>query len=301
MPSTSLFTTQNTSFDKQQNPFEYLEFPCDKEYTQLGIGACAYFLLLEYPTDVRVYVSMNPERKNAVLVDNRNTGFRITDVYSELGIPANARNAYIWTEGITRLTDKSGGVAKIRIVTSSLYSFEILNNSSINSISSIAEIGKINSIGGYPAVARVKTEAGMGANDIAKLNVLDMSAKTFFKRGKQYTFTFEMKVYGDLFASMTTNSGNFQMFCGIQGVTGNFLFIATANKHSLVKGTAGGIFLDIDSITGSLQLSGDYILDNLIMHDEESGKSALIISTQGVFLPAQSSFSWSGQIAYYES
>lgn len=301
MPNDTLFTTKNTSFDKQQNPFEYLEFPCDKEYTQLAIGACAYFLLLDYPADVRVYVSMNPERKNAVLVDNRNTGFRITDVYSKLGIPANARNAYIWTEGVTRLTDKSGGVAKIRIVTSSLYSFEILNNSSINSITSIAEIGKVNSIGGYPAVARVTTAAGMSSADLVKLNIVDMSAEEFFKRGKQYTFTFEMRVYGDFFTTMTSNNGSFMLFCGIQSNENAFLFIATANKHALIKGTSGGIFLDIGSIAGSLQLSGDYILDNLIIRDTQSTQSALIIATQGVFLPAQSNFQWSGQIAYYES
>lgn len=296
----TLFTTKNTSFDKQQNPFEYLEFPCDKEYNQLAIGACAYFLLLDYPTDVRVYVSMNPERKNAVLIDNRNTGFKISDVYSEYGIPANARNAYIWTEGITKLTDKAGGAGKIRIVTSSIYSFEILNNSSINSISSIGEIGKINSIGGYPAIARVKTEAGTSFNDLNKLNIIENDVTSFFKRGKQYTFTFEMKMYGSFFNQMVASSGNLMLFCGIQNhKNSSFIFIATANKHFLIKGTGGG-FLDIGSVSGSLQLSGDYILDNLMLI--QGTTEVLMISTQGLILPAgQADLQWSGQIAYYES
>lgn len=151
MNENQLFSGVNTSFNKQQNPLRTFEFPCDKEYEQMNIGACSYFLLSEYPIDVKVYISLNPERKDAFLVDNRNTGFRISDVYSKEGIPSFAKDVYIWTEGITKLRDESlGGAARVRIITSGLSGFEILNNSSVNSIDRIGQIGRIDGLVGYP-------------------------------------------------------------------------------------------------------------------------------------------------------
>lgn len=150
MNENQLFTGINTSFNKQQNPLRTFEFPCDKEYEQMNIGACSYFLLSEYPIDVKVYISLNPERKDAFLVDNRNTGFRINDVYSKEGIPSFVKDVYVWTEGITGLHDSDGSPKKVKIITSSIPSFEILNNSSINSIESIGQIGSINGLVGYP-------------------------------------------------------------------------------------------------------------------------------------------------------
>lgn len=150
MNENQLFTGINTSFNKQQNPLRTFEFPCNKEYEQMNIGACSYFLLSEYPIDVKVYISLNPERKDAFLVDNRNTGFRINDVYSKEGIPSFVKDVYVWTEGVTGLHDSDGTPKKVKIITSSIPSFEILNNSSINSIESIGQIGSINGLVGYP-------------------------------------------------------------------------------------------------------------------------------------------------------
>lgn len=145
-----LFTDINTSFDKQQNPLRTFEFPCDKEYEQMNIGSCSYFLLSEYPADVEVFVSLNPEFKDAFKVDNRNTGFKINDVYTKGGVPSFVKDVYIWTKGITGLTDSNGKPKSVKILTSGIPSFEILNNSSINSIESIGQIGRINGLVGYP-------------------------------------------------------------------------------------------------------------------------------------------------------
>lgn len=170
---TNLYSDINTSFAQQQNPLRSIELPCDKEYTQVNLGSCAYFLLLDYPADVRVYISLNPERKDAFLVDNRNTGFKINDVYTQQGIPSFTKNVYLWTEGITNLRDYNGGAAKVRIATSGVYSFEILNNSSINAISQIAEVGRVNSIGGYPATAITKIINGNNALTADETLIID--------------------------------------------------------------------------------------------------------------------------------
>lgn len=158
MNQNQLFTGINTSFNKQQNPLRTFEFPCDKEYEQMNIGSCSYFLLSEYPADVEVFVSLNPEFKDAFKVDNRNTGFKINDVYTKEGVPSFVKDVYIWTKGITGLTDTSTGRAKsVKIITSGIPSFEILNNSSINSIESIGQIGSINGLVGYPQGAITMT------------------------------------------------------------------------------------------------------------------------------------------------
>ena len=303
MNNVELFSNKNTSFSKQQNPLKKFELPCDREYIQMNIGACSYFLLSEYPADVEVYISLNPEFKDAFKVDNRNTGFKIKEVYTPEGVPSFVKDVYLWTKGITKLTDAGGGAAKMRIVTSALYSFDILNNSSINSIASIGEIGKINSIGGYPAIAKVKTESGIGNADLAKLMIIDTDALNFFQKEKQYTFTFEMRFYGDFITNMMTNGGNIQLFCGMQNKsTGTFLFIATANIHAVWKGSAGGgMTINANTISGSLQLKGSYILDNLVVINPDTQESVLMIMTQGVFLPTAAQLQWSAQIAYYES
>ena len=150
MSRDTLYSNINTSFNKQQNPLRTFELPCDKEYVQMPIGACSYFLLSEYPADVEVFVSLNPNRKDAFKVDNRNTGFKINEVYTPEGVPSFVKDVYVWTEGITNLHDNNGKPASVKIVTSSLPSFEILNNSSINSIESIGQIGSINGLVGYP-------------------------------------------------------------------------------------------------------------------------------------------------------
>ena len=150
MERDTLYSNINTSFNKQQNPLRTFELPCDREYVQMPIGACNYFLLSEYPVDVEVYVSLNPNRKDAFKVDNRNTGFKIGDVYTRDGVPSFVKDVYVWTEGITNLHDSQGKPASVKIVTSSIPSFEILNNSSINSIESIGQIGSINGLVGYP-------------------------------------------------------------------------------------------------------------------------------------------------------
>lgn len=173
--NTPLYSDINTSFAQQQNPLRSIELPCDKEYTQVNLGSCAYFLLLDYPADVRVYISLNPERKDAFLVDNRNTGFKINDVYTQQGIPSFTKNVYLWTEGITNLRDYNGGSAKVRIATSGVYSFEILNNSSINAIAQIAEVGRVNSIGGYPATAITKIINGSTALTSDETLIIDAS------------------------------------------------------------------------------------------------------------------------------
>lgn len=150
MSRDTLFTDINTSFNKQQNPIKTFELPCDREYNQMNLGSCSYFLLSEYPTDVEVYISLNPERKDAFKIDNRNTGFKINDVYSQQGVPSFVKDVYLWSKGITNLTEPDGKPKKIKIVTSGIPSFEILNNSSINSIESIGQIGSINGLVGYP-------------------------------------------------------------------------------------------------------------------------------------------------------
>lgn len=150
MNQNQLFTDLNTSFNKQQNPLRNFELPCNREYERMNIGACSYFLLSEYPADVEVFISLNPEFKDAFKVDNRNTGFKISDVYSQQGVPSFVKDVYIWTKGITNLTDSDGKPKKVKIITSSIPSFEILNNSSINSIESIGQIGSINGLVGYP-------------------------------------------------------------------------------------------------------------------------------------------------------
>lgn len=152
-----LFTDLNTSFDKQQNPLRTFEFPCDKEYEQMNIGSCSYFLLSEYPADVEVFVSLNPEFKDSFKVDNRNTGFKINDVFTKSGVPSFVKDVYIWTKGITGLTDSNGKPKSVKIITSGIPSFEILNNSSINSIESIGQIGSINGLVGYPQGALTMT------------------------------------------------------------------------------------------------------------------------------------------------
>lgn len=151
MRNEQLFTNINTSFNQQQNPLKTFELPCDREYKAMNIGACCYFLLSEYPVDVKVYISLNPERKDAFVVDNRNTGFKITDVYSKEGVPSFVKDVYLWTEGITKLKDEiTGGHAQVKIITSGIPSFEILNNSSVNSIDRIGQIGRIDGLVGYP-------------------------------------------------------------------------------------------------------------------------------------------------------
>lgn len=150
MNNAELFSNKNTSFSKQQNPLKKFELPCDREYTQMNIGACSYFLLSEYPTDVEIYISLNPEFKDAFKVDNRNTGFRISEVYTPQGVPSFVKDVYLWTKGVTNLTEADGTPKKVKIVTSGISGFEILNNSSINSIESIGEIGTINGLVGYP-------------------------------------------------------------------------------------------------------------------------------------------------------
>lgn len=157
MERDTLYSNTNTSFNKQQNPLRTFELPCDREYVQMPIGACNYFLLSEYPVDIDVYVSLNPNRKDAFKVDNRNTGFKISDVYTREGVPSFVKDVYVWTEGITNLHDNQGRPASVKIVTSSIPSFEILNNSSINSIESIGQIGSINGLVGYPQGAQVIT------------------------------------------------------------------------------------------------------------------------------------------------
>lgn len=149
----TLFTPINTSFDKQQNPLQSIELPCDVEYKQVNLGAAAYFLLLDYPSDVKIYVGLNSNRDSAFLVDNRNTGFKINDVYTPQGLVSMTKNVYLWTEGITRLQNPDGTPYKIRIAISALAQFEILNNSSINSIESIGQIGRIDGLVGYPRTA----------------------------------------------------------------------------------------------------------------------------------------------------
>lgn len=157
MNQNQLFTDVNTSFNKQQNPLRNFELPCNREYERMNIGACSYFLLSEYPADVEVFISLNPEFKDAFKVDNRNTGFKISDVYSQQGVPSFVKDVYIWTKGITNLTDSDGSPKKVKIITSSIPSFEILNNSSINSIESIGQIGSINGLVGYPQGALTMT------------------------------------------------------------------------------------------------------------------------------------------------
>lgn len=61
-------------------------------------------------------------------------------------MPAQVQNVYLWTEGITNLQDSKGEAAKVRIASSGVYSFEILNNSSINAISQVGNIGKIGQV-----------------------------------------------------------------------------------------------------------------------------------------------------------
>lgn len=157
MNQNQLFTDLNTSFNKQQNPLRNFELPCNREYERMNIGSCSYFLLSEYPADVEVFISLNPEFKDAFRVDNRNTGFKISDVYSQHGVPSFVKDVYIWTKGITNLTDSDGSPKKVKIITSSIPSFEILNNSSINSIESIGQIGSINGLVGYPQGAITMT------------------------------------------------------------------------------------------------------------------------------------------------
>lgn len=159
MENSHLFTNINTSFDKQQNPLQSIELPCDKEYNQVNLGAAAYFLLLDYPADVKVYVSLNSNRESAFLVDNRNTGFRINDVYTPQGLVSMTKNVYLWTEGITGLLEKDGTPYKIRLALSALPQFEIINNSAINAIESIGQIGRIDGLIGYPS--RAKTLCGL--------------------------------------------------------------------------------------------------------------------------------------------
>lgn len=157
MNNVELFSNKNTNFSKQQNPLKKFELPCDREYTQMNIGACSYFLLSEYPADVEVYISLNPEFKDAFKVDNRNTGFKINEVYTPQGVPSFVKDVYLWTKGITGLTDFDGKPKSVKIITSGIPSFEILNNSSINSIESIGQIGSINGLVGYPQGALTMT------------------------------------------------------------------------------------------------------------------------------------------------
>lgn len=154
------FKDINTSFDLQQNPLRSYEFPCNKIYKGARLGACSYLLLLDYPSDVKVYISLNSNREQAIQIDNRNTGFRISEVFSKEGIKSFAQDVQLWTEGITNLVELDGTPKKIRIITSNVVGFEALNNSSINSIKSIGEIGKINAIGGFPQTATIKSIFG---------------------------------------------------------------------------------------------------------------------------------------------
>lgn len=155
----TLFTPINTSFDKQQNPLQSIELPCDVEYKQVNLGAAAYFLLLDYPADVKVYVSLNSNRDSAFLVDNRNTGFKINDVYTPQGLVSMTKNVFLWTEGITGLVEKDNTPYKLRVALSALPQFEIINNSAINAIESIGQIGRIDGLVGYPS--RAKTICGL--------------------------------------------------------------------------------------------------------------------------------------------
>ncbi|WP_300447591.1 hypothetical protein [uncultured Helicobacter sp.] len=273
--SNLLFSKQNTSFAKQQNPLQSLELPCDREYNQVNLGACAYFLLLDYPVDVKVYISLNPERKDAFLVDNRNTGFRITDVYTSKGVPAQVQNVYLWTEGITNLQDSKGGAAKVRIASSGVYSFEILNNSSINAISQVGNIGKIGQVESINKTIKATTQNMTDSVIFRKLTVWGTTPQdahtkaqavippTLFQRGKNYTIRAILRGLWGQFLS-----GDFYQFTAYSHRGGYSLGTAYgANYNNLAT------FKDSNE---TLEFSGDFILDNLISRDTE-GNTGLII------------------------
>lgn len=172
MPQDLRFSDINTSFDLQQNPLRSYELACNEILKGVRLGSATYLLLLDYPSDINVYISLNSNRQQAIKLDNRNTGFRIKEVFSEYGVKSIAQDVYIWTDKITKLTESDGSAKKIRIVTSGIPGIEVLNNSSINSIASIGEIGKINSINGYPTSANILTYNNEAQNiEIAKTDI----------------------------------------------------------------------------------------------------------------------------------